>query len=181
MNKSRVNLSDSEKQKYLTEHLPYRLNSLRAYDVYIKRRKASNYKKELPSLKCYWESEFLEPAFEVSIVFGRSLLNFLGIMRGNNGLQNFEAHEIKDSDKDTVFIWHINDKGYYPINKLDIESQNHLLNLIKIANKSVAHLTTKNSTEQEQNSLLPAREIIYNIMLEHVEGLDTTNLWWTRG
>ncbi|MES2514722.1 MAG: hypothetical protein V4580_11285 [Bacteroidota bacterium] len=179
MTTSRVSLNNAEIQEYLVDHLPYRLNSLRAWDLYLARRKADRYENETPSLKCYWESELLEPAYEISIVFGRSLLNFLGIKRGSNGLENFESNQISNMDKDTIFIWHINsNKRAYPINNLDNKEQEHLVNLLKVANKSVAHLTNKTSTKIELDSLIPARQIIYKIMLEYVDGLKTSKLWW---
>lgn len=176
---STVNLNENEIKEYMIEHLPYRLNSLRAWDLYVSRRKAEKYENETQELKCYWEGELLEPAFEISIVFGRSLLNFLGIKRGRYGLENFIPSQIKKIDEDTIFIWHINpDKKAYPVNLLKVKEREHLINLIKIANKSVAHLTTKTSSKKELDSLIPARQIIYRIMLEYIEGLDTSKLWW---
>jgi hypothetical protein len=178
MTTSRVNLTNDQRLEYLNDHLPYRLNCLRAWDLYLTRRKAEKYEQEEKSLKCYWEGELLHPALEVSIVFGRSLLNFLGIARESNGLVNFESHEIKDSDKDTVFIWHINPgKTSYSLNNIGSTDQVHLVNLIKVANKSVAHLTTKTSEKQELDSLIPARKVIQKIVLDYVDGLDTSTLW----
>jgi hypothetical protein len=174
-----MTLNQSQIDEYLNEHLPYRLNSLRAWDIYVLRRKAKEYKNEPNRTKCYWEGEQLQPALEVSIVFGRSLLNFLGIKRDGSGLRNFQAHEVKPEDKDTIFIWHVNyGKPAYPTSRINVSDEQHLLNLIKVANKSTAHLTIKTSSESELDSLGYAREIIYRIMLDYVDGLDKSNLWW---
>ena len=66
--KTRVKKEDIP--SYIDEHIPYRLNSLRAYDIYLKSRTAKEYREESERNKCYWESEFLEPAlkFQYSLV-----------------------------------------------------------------------------------------------------------------
>lgn len=174
-----MTLSPTQIKEYLEDHLPYRLNSLRVWDLYLSRRKAKNYEEEEEKLKCYWEGELLQPSLEISIVFGRSLLNFLGIKRDGAGLKNFESHEITQLEKDSIFIWHVNPgKKAYPIGNIKRSEQKHLVNLIKVANKSSAHLTIKTSTQDEQDSLVPARQIIYRIMLDYVDGLDTKTIWW---
>lgn len=174
-----MTLNQNQIDEYLKEHLPYRLNSLRAWDIYIYRRKADKYENEPDRTRCYWEGEQLQPALEISVVFGRSLLNFLGIRRDGNGLANFQAHEVKPDDRDTVFIWTLNNgKQAYPTSWINVTDEQHLVNLIKIANKSTAHLTLKTSKKSELASLDHAREIIYKIMLDYVDGLDRTNLWW---
>ncbi len=171
-------VEETKRDDYLNEHIPYRLNSLQAYDLYISRRspgiKDDEYKtKELPEKRCYWESEFLEPAFEVSILFGRSLLNFLGLTMKNNKLDYFVSNK-----NDDVQIWDIiPGKSPYPLERINEKDQQDLCNLIKVSNKSAAHLTTKTSTNEELESLLKAREIIYKLVLEYVDGLKTKNLW----
>ena len=179
MANSRVRLNMNQIKEYLESHIPYRLNSLRAWDLYVSRRKAKTYDEEDKSLKCYWEGELLQPSLEISLVFGRSLLNFLGIKRSGSSMKNFESHEISDEDKDTVFIWHVNPgKKAYPLQNLKKSDIVHLVNLVKVANKSAAHLTIKTSTTEELDSLMPARQIIYRLMLEYVDGLDKKTLWW---
>src|SRR5688572_22705653 len=110
-----MNLQEEEKHAYLTEHLPYRLNSLRAWDLFIARRKANNYLQEVERLKCNWESEYLDPAFEISIVFGRSLIQFLGLTCRNNNLEYFVSKMGED-----VQIWDIlPGKQPYPMTQLN--------------------------------------------------------------
>jgi hypothetical protein len=159
---------------YLKEHIPYRLNSLRAYDIYILKRTAERCEDEEPENKCYWKSEFLEPALEVSILFGRSLLHFLGLTLKKDKLDYYVSN--KDDD---VQIWDIiPGKSPYPIEKINESDQQVLCNLIKVANKSVAHLTIKTSTDEEFKSLKNARHKIYELVLEYVDGLRTDSLWY---
>ena len=173
-----MTLNTDQISEYLNEHLPYRLNSLRAWDLYISRREAQTYEEEDKSKKCYWEKEFLEPAFEISIVFGRSLLNFLGIKRDGDMLKTFESHEITHMEKDSVFIWHINPgKKAYPLKNINSDDQKHLYNLIKVANKSAAHLTIKTSSKKELESLEAARRIIYRLIFDYVDGLNKQAVW----
>lgn len=170
-----MQLTDDQKQAYLQDHLPYRLNSLRAWDIYFKRRKSTLYENEEQGLKCYWESELLQPALEISIVFGRSLLHFLGIGLIGQQLGYYVGKP------DDVQVWDIiKDKQPYPISNLNDTEKNHLINLIRIANKSSAHLTRTLTSDKQFDSLQPAREIIYRITLEHIDGLETKDLWWEK-
>src|SRR5690349_14031437 len=103
-----MKLAQTEIDDYLQKHLPYRLNGLRAYDLYISRRTTNNYRDEEQRRKCYWESEFLEPALEISVVFGRSLLDFLGIKKEDKlytRLRNVLPTEVRSTD---ICIWDIN-------------------------------------------------------------------------
>jgi hypothetical protein len=70
-------MTDDLRQEYLNKHLPYRLNSLMAHDMMLYRKKLPEYAAIKDS--CYGDSLVVEPAFEISPIFGRSLLNFLGL------------------------------------------------------------------------------------------------------
>lgn len=172
-------LTEEQIHEYLSEHLPYRLNCLRAWDIYLSRRTTRSYDLESDTLKCYWKSEILAPAFEISILFGRSLLNFLGIRLKENRLKNFTPSDLSKNEEDSVYIWDINvNKDPYLINNLLDYEQTHLVHLLSIANKSVAHLTSKNAGTVQLASLIPARQIIYRIMVNYVDGLAINKLWW---
>lgn len=167
-------LSPEVQREYLQKHIPYRLNSLMAWDIYILRRGNKKYEDAAPNKKCYFESEFLEPAFEISIVFARSLIQFLGLQTKNDKLQYFASKIDED-----VQIWDvIPGKQPYPLTKLNDLEQKHLCNIIKIANKASAHMTTKFSTKEELDSLEPGREILFNMVLEYVDNLERKELWW---
>ncbi len=71
-----MTLNTDQISEYLNEHLPYRLNSLRAWDLYISRREAQTYEEEDKSKKCYWEKEFLEPAFKFQLSLAGACLIF---------------------------------------------------------------------------------------------------------
>lgn len=72
-----MKLDNSLRQEYLDKHLPYRINSMLSPDL-ITHRRNQGISAEM-RVKCYEDSLVLEPSFEISIIFGRSLLNFLGI------------------------------------------------------------------------------------------------------
>ncbi len=170
------NLDKDKIKEYLEKHLPYRLNSLRAYDLYLDRRSSSSKESETDRNKCNWESEYLEPAFEISTVFGRVLLHFLGIKRDNNKLKNIYQGDEKDNE---VMIWDVNpSKGPYLISNFSNDEEQDLVNLIKVSNKATAHLTLNTSTKEELSSLENARSLIYNAVLNHVEGLCLKKIWW---
>ncbi len=124
--------------------------------------------------RCYEDSLILDPAFEISIVFGRGLLNFLGLTLRNAKLDYYVSER-----NDDVQIWDIiPGKQPYPLDKIMDDEKIHLCNLIKVANKASAHLTAKTSSSQELDSLIPARSIIYKITMVYVDGLDKTRVWW---
>lgn len=162
---STTRVPKDKRKEYLHDHLPYRLNSLRAWDIFEHRKGNRKISKEVK--ECYEDSPVVDPAFEISIVFGRSLLHFLGLTCKSGKLDYYVSDK-----KDDVQIWDvIPGKQPYPLKKISSHEQKHLCNLIKVANKSGAHLTTKTSTKEELDSLKSAREIIYRITLEYVEGL----------
>jgi len=168
-------LSHQQQADYLQKHIPYRLNLLMTWDTYVSRRRATKYEDEVKHRKCYWESEFLDPAFEISIVFARSLIQFLGLSLRGNKLEYF----VSKVDED-VQIWDvIPGKQPYPLSELNPIQQQHLCNIIKIANKASAHMTTKFSSSEEFESLIPGRELLYQMVTNYVDNLDQSNLWWS--
>ena len=169
---SEMRVSPENRQEYLTEHIPYRLNSLRAWDLLIHRRTKTGISNDL--LRCYSDSPVLDPAFEIAIVFGRGLLNFLGLTLRNDKVDYYVSDR-----KDDVQIWDIIvGKQPYPLSRLTIEEKDHLCNLIKVANKASAHLTTKTSSKAELDSLIPAKAIIYKMVMVYVDNLDKSKVWW---
>lgn len=167
-----MRVSPERRQEYLTEHIPYRLNSLRAWDLFIYRKTKAGVSKDMVTF--YGDSPVVDPAFEIAIVFGRGLLNFLGLTLRNDKLDYYVSDR-----KDDVQIWDIIEgKQPYPLSRLTNEQQNHLCNLIKVANKASAHLTTKTSSTDELNSLVPAKAIIYDMVMAYVDDLDKDRVWW---
>ncbi|OIQ70707.1 hypothetical protein GALL_476780 [mine drainage metagenome] len=164
---------------YLEKHLPYRVNCLLAIDL-IAHRRSLNISKELKS-GCYQDSLVLEPAFEISIVFGRALLNFLGI--GYNFKENTltELEKIKNKIKPDDFTLQklFPMRSFCSLNDEIIVKYNiELCTLMKIADKSVAHLTTKFSNDQEHLQLEPARKAIYQLILKYVPEINKKGIWW---
>jgi hypothetical protein len=125
---------------------------------------------------CYSDSLVLEPAFEISIIFGRSLLNFLGITYDN------KAKELKrfQPKKDDLTIKDIYpEQDFCPLDDdLILENKDALGTIMKIANKSVAHLTSTLSNENEHAQLEKARLTIYGLILKYVPDINKTGIWW---
>ena len=159
---------------YLNKHLPYRINSLLSPDL-ITHRRNTNISEEL-KVKCYQDSLVLEPSFEISIIFGRALLHFLGIDydRTKNDLKVFKPKSDDFTIKSLFF-----DRHFCPLNEeLIIQNKNSLCLIIKIANKSVAHLTTVVSNDEEHIQLGKARMTIYRLVLKYVPEINKDGIWW---
>ena len=174
-----MTLTPQQQLEYLNKHIPYRLNSLMAWNINVSRRSANNYEEENENKKCYWESEFLQPAFEISIVFARGLIQFLGLGLKKNKLINFDIKKFDIKKEDDVYVWGvIPGKQAYPLSKLNKIEQKDLCNILKIANKSSAHLTSNFSTDEEFDSLISGRKLVFRMVTEYVDNLDKTLLWW---
>lgn len=159
---------------YINKHLPYRINSMLSPDL-IAHRRGSTIPNEI-KIKCYQDSLVLEPAFEISIIFGRALLHFLGIDydRRTSDLKVFNPR------KDDVTIQNLfPNRPFCPLNdNLVVQFKTALCLIIKIANKSVAHLTTVVSNDQEHQQLEVARKTIYRLILKYVPEINKNNIWW---
>jgi hypothetical protein len=167
-------MTKNQINQYLNKHIPYKLNSLLAWDYLL-------YLKQQPQISnerryAYSESQVVEPAFEISIISGRSLLQFLGI---TYSAKNKNLVEFKSPKPDDVQVWHlISGKPPYPISKLKAKERKALCTLMKIANKASAHLTTKSSRKNELEALPQARQIIYRMVMDYVDNINKNNVWW---
>lgn len=173
-----ISITDpKEKAEYLDKHLTYRINSMLAYDLIIHRKTTPEYAAVKDS--CYGDSPILEPIFEISIIFGRTLLNFLGLSfdKTNNKIVAFNP-KADDLTIKSLFP----DRKFCAINhQIVLENHDALCTLIKLANKSVAHLTASviEITANDQEKLPKARKAIYKLMLEHVPEMNKEKIWWT--
>lgn len=168
------------KLEYLNRHLPYRINSLLSPDL-IEHRRNMSISNEL-KIKCFSDSLILEPSFEISIIFGRSLLQFLEI---GYDYHNNKLIEYKRKPDDFTIKSLYPNSSVNPIND-EIVSQykSNLCAIIKMANKSVAHLTSKESSPGEHALLKDARMAIYRLILKYVPDInkksekDKIGIWW---
>ena len=172
-----LNITDQAlKNEYLNKHLPYRVNSMLAHDLIMLRKTQSHF---LPIRDtCYGDSTVVEPIFEISLVFGRCLLNFLGLSKENSSdrLINF----FPKSDDLTIKSL-FPQRDYCDVNEqLVIDNYDSLCLLIKLANKSVAHLTSvvSETMPEEYNKLPQARFAIYQLTLKYVPEINKQNIWW---
>ena len=141
----------------------------------ITHRREGNLSHELKH-KCYQDSLILEPAFEISIIFGRSLLNFLGISYDPK-TNDLIVHQPRENDLTMKDIYP--NKTLCPLtDQLLVDNKKSLCTIIKLANKSVAHLTTLMSSEEEHGLLKDARFTIYRLMLKYVPDVNKAGIWW---
>lgn len=167
-------ISDHLKKEYLEKHLPYRINSMLSPDLMTFRR-GTNISNDM-KVKCYQDSLVLEPAFEVSIIFARSLLNFLGITYDPK-TNSLKIHTPKGDDLTIKSIYP--EKDFCPLNDSIVVANNESLRvIIKLANKSVAHLTATLSNENEHKLLVDARFAVYRLMLKYIPDLNKNGIWW---
>ena len=165
------------KEEYLNKHLPYRINSMLAHDLIMHRKTTSHFYSIRDS--CYGDSTVVEPIFEISIIFGRTLLNFLGLTydKENNKIKTIQPK----NDDLTIQSLFPNKNLCTPEDPIVKENHDELCTIIKLANKSVAHLTSEISeTKTGDHDKLPkARIAIYNLMLKYVPEMNKDNIWWT--
>lgn len=164
------------KAQYLDKHLPYRINSMLAHDLIMRRKTQQNYSaiKEI----CYGDSTVVEPIFEISLIFSRCLLNFLGLHK-----ESFNDRVIRFSPKrdDLTIKSLFPTRDYCPLSEqLVIDNYDALCKIIKLANKSVAHLTSiiDKTLPQEHDILPQAKMTIYKLMLKYVPEMNKQNIWW---
>lgn len=169
-----MKLDNNLRQEYLDKHLPYRINSMLSPDLITHRRK-QGISAEM-RVKCYEDSLVLEPSFEISIIFGRSLLNFLGITLDfrTNDLRHYRSKE------DDLTIRDIYPNGNHNTlqDQIVLDNKDKLCTIMKLANKSVAHLTSSMSNEEEHSQLASARLTIYRLMLKYVPEINKSAIWW---
>lgn len=175
-----MNITNELRQEYLEKHLPYRLNSMLSPDLMTHRR-GTQISAELKS-KCYSDSLVLEPAFEISIIFGRALLNFLGITLD---LKTNELKRLSPRTDDLTVIDIYPEGNFCPLDDpIVVDNKESLSIIIRIANKSVAHLTSTLSNPNELAMLERARFSIYQLILKYVPDINKhsapkkTGIWW---
>jgi hypothetical protein len=149
--------------------------------VYVKEKyKRENERKKRTS--AYGQSHVVEPALEISIVFGRQLLEFLKITwdRSTDKLTEFPQRNRKTYPDDILIISLYPTLTTLPLrDPLVAANELHLTRLIKVANKAAAHLTTTSTTDDEFESMRIARQVIYELILKYVPDIATNDVWWT--
>ncbi len=116
----------------------------------------------------YKTGQIVEPAFEASAIFGRQLLGFLKIKRKYKKNELIEFTVSNNSDDLTIDSLYTSEIGVFHLQELTEENKNDLINLIKVADKAIAHFTKNHTKHQEFASLENARLVIYNLILKYV-------------
>jgi len=168
-----------EIENYIENHLPYRLNCLMARDImtFRKAKKDSDVLYKGKGYHPYEDSIVIDPAFEISLVFGRALLQFIGIGYHDKTqeLKPFESNKPDDITLKSLFP----NRDFCKLNEKIIELNNDAIcSLMKVANKSVAHLTKNQSNNAELESLKAAKIAVYDLVLKYVPEIDTNKLWY---
>lgn len=177
-----MGILDKKQREQCVEDLTYRLNAMLAWDLmeYIKAKyKVKNKVNKWNSV--YDESQVLVPALEISIVFGRQLLEFLRINLVRENLEDRVAQGKKRNTDDVVITDYNPNIIDLPINDpLTIQNGQHFISMIKVANKAVAHMTTNGTTEAEFESMKIARMIILQLIQKYVPEVDMEKIWWIK-
>ncbi|MGN0003201.1 MAG: hypothetical protein ACI35V_07190 [Sphingobacterium composti] len=156
------------RKDFIYKHLPYRLNVLMSHDILTH-----------PCSKPILENEkiILERSLEASIVFGRLLMNFLGVTIEDKIDKKFKRYGKRNTDYD------IQNLGYdyldfnHPIFK---QNENEIHTLIKYANKTVAHCTSIFPSNAEQDQFKTAKKAIYELVITHITEIDRSKLSWEK-
>jgi hypothetical protein len=112
------------------------------------------------------------------------LLDFLRINYNptNDRLEDFVALAKKKVRNDDIFItlFHPAMTSFPIDHNLTIINADHIKCLIKVANKAAAHLTTTETRSTEFESMKIARQVIYDLILLYVPGLNKNAIWWEK-
>lgn len=172
-------MTEDKIDEYLKKHLPYRINNMLAHDLMLHRKKLDEFGKIKHS--CYSDSLVVEPLFEISIIFGRSLLHFLGLGLNRKKDQIIERRPNPNFPNDLTLKSLFPEKNLCSKNDpLVQKNYKELFLLLFWADKSVAHLTSNISeAESEEQDLMPiARKSIYQLCLKYLPELDKEKIWW---
>jgi hypothetical protein len=171
--KEKLIVDPQEKVEYLEKHLPYRINSLLAHDLMLLRKERS-VAMRAPTHP-YSDSLVVEPMFEISLVFGRSLLHFLGV--DSDGAGSFRHPTRRNDDVSIKSLFP--DRDYCAFDDLElIKHKDAIVALLKSANKSVAHLTSLVTDDVDQSVFPEARLAVYRLMLKKVPEINREKIWW---
>ena len=170
------NLTNGEIKELIETRIPYFINSMLAHDLMMYRKE--NGIKPLLKDTCYGDSPVIDPAFELGPIFGRVLLNFIGISADNN-YTSIIRKRWRDNDLKIIELGaHFKqcDINHHIItnNKLQI------LTMFKLADKCIAHLTNVTSQESDHPYLRPAKIATCKLVLEHVHGIRRDKIWWIK-
>jgi hypothetical protein len=170
-----MTLQKSEIKELLQKDIPYIINSMLAYDL-LMHRKENGIKPELKE-SCYGDSPVIEPAFELGPIFGRSLLNFIGIS-ADKTYSSIIPKIWRNTD--LRITWLGQNYTACDINhKTIVANKDHILAMLKLADKCIAHMTTIKSQEADHSHLRPAKIATYELVVELVHHLNLDKIWWT--
>jgi len=162
--------TSSNAKKQCIKDITFRLNCMMSWDlfVYIKEK----YKNDQ---SVYSTGHVLDPALEVSAIFGRQLLEFLKIKKKENKLIEYTGRKIDDITIDFLY------SAAFPIQDILVQkNESDLVQLIKVADKATAHFTLTHTTDNEFISMQNARFVIYELILNYIPDLNKDEIRWEK-
>lgn len=166
-------LNETQRQQCIKDAV-FRLNCMLTWDLFVYIQRKYNNTKSV-----YAKGHLLDPALEISAVFGRQLLEFFKIKKPKNQdeLVDYSGHENDDITIDLLYP----SMTSFPLqDDLIQENKIHLVRLIKVANKSTAHFTRTQTTEEEFESMKIARMVIYELVLKYIPDINRSDIRWTQ-
>jgi hypothetical protein len=166
-------LNNSQRQQAIKD-ATFRLNCMLTWDLFVFIQNKYKNKKSV-----YATGHVLDPALEISAVFGRQLLEFLKIKKPKktDTLVNYSGNESDDVTIDMVYPAMTS----FPLqDPLTIANEIHLVKLFKVANKATAHFTRTPTTDEEFESKKIARMVIYDLILKYIPDINKDEIRWTQ-
>lgn len=163
-----MNIADLQ-QEYLDKELPYKLNVLMSHYIIVERQKMT-----APCADVYKDAIVLIGAFEASILFGRVLLQFLGI---SMAAKNRAFIRFNKKGNDLILTDIFPNKQLCDLNDPILFSKgDSIKTLIDFSNKKVAH-TTNSDLSSDGHAFLPdAQMAIFDLVLKYIPEIETNNL-----
>jgi hypothetical protein len=152
----------------------FKLNCMLTWDLFVFIK--DKYKNDR---SVFATGHLLDPALEISAVFGRQLLEFLKIKKpkSQNILTDYSGHESDDITIDMLYP----SMTLFPLqDSLTKSNEIHLVRLIKVARKATAHFTRTPTTDEEFESMKIARMVIHDLVLKYMPDIDKNEIRWTQ-
>jgi len=171
-------MDQSQQEEFLTDHIPYRLRSVELLCVVCVARLsgASPQRVEIlfdsiPFLTSNSIGLIANPFLEVGLMFGRVLLEFLGIKLDRQGQlvprMRREATDVVIEDLDGLRAIPIDALDQVPLAQADAVRRS-IVSLIATSHKGVAHLTFDATHRPTLQELHLASQVVPWLVCEHV-------------
>lgn len=163
---------DSKQRQQCLKNVTFRLNCMLTWDLFVFIK--DKFKNDR---SVYATGHLLDPALEISSVFGRQLLGFLKIKKHYTEDRLIEYFGKEDDDVTIESLYPT--MTTFPLqDELTTVNEIHLVRLIKVANKATAHFTLTETTYDEFESMKTARQVIFELVLKYIPDIDKNEIRW---